>query len=140
MQNRPTREELLRGVAQFLKEEAVEQLEGRAKFQARVAARAVEMVLREMEGDQEVLNRELESLQAILGLELQASEPAPCLEDRVKELNSEVVDRIQRGEADDGEMREALVTHLKRMTLARLAVNNPKMVATVQRDFGFEDG
>ncbi len=136
MQNRPSREELLRGVIRFLREEAVEQLEGRAKFHARVAARAADMVLRELSTERATLRGELESLRELLEEtgQGQAASVDPAAE--VERLNRELVRRIQAGELDAGSRRNAVLLHLKKTTVTRLEVNNPKMAEVVRRDFG----
>lgn len=138
MQNRPSKEELLRGVIRFLREEAVDKLEGRAKFHARVAGRAADMVLRELESEREELKAELKSLRSLLVTADTPNEDETDLATQVGRLNGELVKRIQAGEADDGPFREAALDHLKHMTVARLEVNNPKMAETVRGDFGFQ--
>lgn len=137
MQNRPSKEELLGGVIRFLREEAVEKLEGRAKFHARVAARAADMVLRELESEREGLQFELESLGSLLGVNQSKAESGADPAGRVDRLNEELVRRIQAGEADGGPLREAVLKHLKQVTVARLDVVNPKMAKTVRGEFGF---
>lgn len=135
MQNRPTKEELLEGVSRFLREEAVTKLEGRAQFHARVAARAAEMVLRELKTEREALGREREGLVALLGREAggpEGGEPAA----QVAALNGELVRRIAAGEADGGDFRRGVLDHLRRVTLDRLTVNNPAMAETVRGEFG----
>jgi hypothetical protein len=136
MQNRPTREELLRGVAHFLREEALPQLEGPAKFHARVAARAVDMVLRELESGDADLTTELERLANLLG----EAPPDPAgpgaLAPAVAQLNRRLVERIRAGDADQGHFRESTMDHLRRVTVSRLAVNNPEMAERARREFG----
>lgn len=136
MQNRPSKEELLAGVVRFLREEAVEKLEGRAKFHARVAARAADMVLRELEGERDDLSAELAALRELLqdsgdGNEGRRTDPA-C---EVNRLNGELVRRIQAGEADEGPFRDAVVHLLRKTTLTRLEVINPKMAGIVRGEF-----
>lgn len=136
MQNRPSKKELLQGVIRFLWEEAVEQLDGRAKFHARVAARAADIVLRELEGERKAHQKEQASLLALLG-ELENEAPETADEsDLVERHNRELVRRIQAGELDQGPEREEVIRHLKEITVNRLEVNNPKMAEVVRRDFG----
>lgn len=136
MQNRPSKEELLSGVIRFLREEAVEKLDGRAKFHARVAARAADMVLRELESEREDLQTELEGLRALLGVAGTEHDEGTGLATQVERLNAELVRRIEAGEADTGPFRETALLHLRKVTVARLEINNPKMAKTVRGEFG----
>jgi hypothetical protein len=136
MQNRPSKEELLRGVAHFLREEALSELEGAAKFHARVAARAVDMALRELETGEAELMGELGDLARLLGESPPDLNGPGALRSGVAELNRRLAERIRAGEADAGEFREATLRHLRRMTVSRLAVNNPEMAGRVRREFG----
>lgn len=138
MQNRPTKEELLEGVSRFLREEAVSKLEGRAQFHARVAARAAEMVLRELKLERKTLDRERDSLAKLLGRDTDPGRDAADPAGEVAALNRELVRRIAAGEADAGPFRTETIAHLRRVTVDRLDVNNPAMADTVRQDFGLQ--
>jgi hypothetical protein len=136
MQNRPTKEELLEGVSRFLREEAVQKLEGREQFHARVAARAAEMVLRELRSEGDALRLEAASLIRLLGLGAEEVSTESPMSDQLAILNRKLVARISAGEADAGDFRRATIDHLKRVTIDRLAVNNPQMAEVVRTEFG----
>lgn len=142
MQNRPSKEELLRGVLHFLREEAVQALEGPAKFHARVASRAVEMALRELDTEAADLAEELEGLCRLLNARPGETPTRESQLARVAELNRDLAARIREGQADaaapdSAGFRAAAIDHLKRMTVRRLAVSNPEMAARVRGEFGF---
>ncbi len=62
MNDQPRAEDLLRAVERFLEEQVVGQLQGPARFQARVAANVVAMVAREIETEAEHARGEWETL------------------------------------------------------------------------------
>lgn len=146
MQNRPSKEELLRGVLHFLREEAVQTLEGPAKFHARVAARAVDMALRELDTEAADLAEELHGLCRLLNVEPGETPSRERQVARVLELNRELAARLREGRADAAgpraadraAFRAAAIDHLKRVTIRRLAVSNPEMAARVRGEFGLQ--
>jgi hypothetical protein len=109
----PTAAELITAVREFLEEQALPQLEGRAAFHGRVAANALAIVARQLELGPAADAAERERLRALLGRD-----------GTLDELNRELCRRI-RG----GELRlesPGLVDHLRRTTLDKLAVDQPK--------------
>jgi hypothetical protein len=109
----PTAAELITAVREFLEEQALPQLEGRAAFHARVAANALAIVARQLELGPEAEAAEHERLRALL-----------ASEGTLDELNRELCRRIR-----SGELRlesPGLVDHLRRTTLDKLAVDQPK--------------
>ncbi len=117
MQNRPSMSELLEAVEEFLREDAMKGLAGRSGFHARVAANVVGIVRRELANSGEDLAEERRGLLALLG------KPRDTGED-LSELNVELCRRIRTGELGLEDPR--LVEHLRRTTLAKLAVDNPR--------------
>ncbi|MCH7630069.1 MAG: hypothetical protein IH997_15375 [Proteobacteria bacterium] len=67
MQDRPTYDELLAAVEQFLDTEIVPNVPGSRGFHARVAANAIRIVRRELSNEEERLAAEWSGLDAILG-------------------------------------------------------------------------
>ena len=104
MQDRPTVAELLDAVRGFLERDAIEALEGTAKFHARVSANVLAIALRELELEPAQLAAEWQRLDALLG-----SEPAP---------------------ADFGALREAVSSHVRATVREKLAIANPKLLAS----------
>jgi hypothetical protein len=129
MQDRPTVAELLDAVRGFVARDAIEALEGTAKFHARVAANVLAIVLRELELEPAQLAAEWQRLDALLG-----SAPAPtdlgALREAVRSRTEVLCERIRRGEADDGPFREAVFSHVRATVREKLAIANPKLLAS----------
>lgn len=140
MQDRPTKIELLRGVEYFLKDEAIPALEGPAQFNARVAARAIKIVIAELESEEDDLNEEYDSLCELLDCDYERPLRLDELRESIRDLNAQLVDRIRQGEADDPGFRKRLFAHLKPVHLRKLAVNNPKMGEIIAREYGLDGG
>jgi hypothetical protein len=113
MYDPPTTAELVNAVRSFLEEQAMPQLEGRTAFHARVAANALAIVARQLELGPEADAAEQGRLTALLG------------EDGdLDTLNRELCRRIRGGDLGLGS--PGLVEHLRRTTLDKLAVDQPK--------------
>jgi uncharacterized protein DUF6285 len=113
MQDRPTLRELLDAVEDYLRTDLRPQLEGHAAFHTLVAANALAIVKRELDGFETSNPAELDRLRALL-----------AAEGGLQDLNRELCRRIRAGEIplDDAK----LVDHLIRSTLAKNAVDNPR--------------
>ena len=126
MQDRPTYAELLEAVQHFLEADAVPALECTKKFHARVAANVVAIIRRELQGEDEQLRAEWARLDALVG----AAEPAPAdraaLRRRLRARTVELCERIQRGDADAGPWRGAVLDHVRQTVVEKLSVANPK--------------
>jgi hypothetical protein len=135
MQDRPDARELLEAVRAFLEEQVVPALEGTRQFHARVAANVLAIVGRELAGGDVALREEWRALAALL--ELPAAAPpadAAALAAAVRELNATLATRIQRGDADAGPWRRAVLDHLRRTADARLAIANPKYASLTRSE------
>ena len=112
MQDSPSPDALLTAVAAFLRDQAMPQLQAQTAFHARVAANALDIVRRQLalagtaEADERLRLREL----------LQA-------DGSLSELNALLCQHIARG--DLGLQTPALLRHLWRVTLDKLAVDQP---------------
>lgn len=126
MQDRPTYAELLEAVQHFLEADAVPALEGTKKFHARVAANVVAIIRRELQGEDEQLRAEWARLDALVGV----AEPPPAdraaLRRRLRARTVELCERIQRGDADAGPWRAAVLDHVRHTVVEKLSVANPK--------------
>ena len=125
MLDRPDAAELLAAIAAFLEEEVVPASSGRRRFHALVAANAARIVERELTAGPRELEAEIADVWTLLQRE---GEP-PATGDRhalAVELASELCARIEQGESDAGNRREAILDYLKRSISRRLAINNPK--------------
>ena len=116
MQDRPDVIELIRTVADTLRERLMPQLAGSAAFEARVAANALDLVVRQLTLAGPGEAAELARLQALLGVE-----------GTLPDLNRLLCDRIAAGAiaADDA----AVLDHLWATTLDKLAVDQPTYAA-----------
>jgi hypothetical protein len=128
MNDRPTAAELLAAVAEFLATEVVPALDGKLRYNARVAAHVVEMVGREwlledahLLGEWSRLN-ELDHLDDPEFEAPSAPETREQLRDAIRSRSETLVTRIRSGEADEGAWHDALVAHLKQTVADKLEV------------------
>jgi hypothetical protein len=112
MQDQPTSSELLKSVAEFLRDRAIPQLDAHAAFHARVSANALDIVRREMELGPKAAATEYVRLVSLL------KEDGPLLE-----LNRKLSAKIFSGELDS--THAGLITHLWLTTLDKLAIDQP---------------
>lgn len=128
MQDRPSIAELLDAVRGFLEHDALEALDGPAKFHARVAVNVLGIALRELELEPAQLTGEWQRLDALLG---SAAAPADqrVLREALRARNEELCERIRRGDADAGPFRDAVLAHARATVREKLAIVNPKMLA-----------
>ncbi len=112
MQDQPAPDELLRSVIGFLRDTVVPEAKARTAFQARIAARALELVRRQFElgasGEELERHRLIELLGAAAPLD---------------ELNRQLADALA-----DGTLAlpsPGLLDHLRATTLEKLAVDQP---------------
>ena len=125
MQDKPTAEELLEALAQFLDAEVVPAFEGRRRFHAIVAANVARIVAREIRLGPEQAKQEYAALCALLGKEQTEAAPTQVT---LAELNTELCKRIDAGAADDGSYRRKVLDFLRATVKAKLAIDNPKLV------------
>jgi hypothetical protein len=125
VQDKPTAEELLEALAQFLDSEVVPAFEGRRRFHALVASNVARIVAREIRLGPEQAKQEYAALCDLLGKE--RTEPAPTQTTLVP-LNAELCERIDEGAADEGSYRRKVLEFLRATVKAKLAVDNPKML------------
>lgn len=112
MQDLPRATQLLRAVIAFLEDAAIPRLSGREAFDAKVAARALGIVEREIDLGPGAAFRELTGLRDLLGQD-------GTLED----LNRLLCERIQEGLFDLG--TPGLADHLWAVTLDKLSIDQP---------------
>jgi hypothetical protein len=113
MQNRPTAAELVGAVATFIEQDVMPALEGGLNFRCRVAANALRIVERELDLAPDLDTAERKRLMDLLG----ADGP-------LADLNLDISERIRSGaiSIDDPD----LLDHLKRTTLGKASIDNPK--------------
>src|SRR5581483_8070548 len=113
VQDRPTADELLEAVAEFLARDVVPGTDGRLSFHARVAG----IVRRELASGSALDDEEHARLRALLGHDGTRDE-----------LDAELARRIRDGSLDD--QRDAVVDHVRRTVRAKLTIANPRYLET----------
>ena len=91
-------------------------------YQARVAANVVAIVAREIGTEDRHQSEEWERLGSLLGDDVRPPGSREELRAALLDRNRELVSRIRVGEADSGEWRRALVSHLKQTVADKLLV------------------
>jgi hypothetical protein len=135
MQDRPTAAELLDAVRGFIESELIPTLEGRKKFHARVAANVLAIVGREIESESEQMAAEWQRLDALLGRADLPADRGAALQ-ALRSRNEMLCERIRAGEADEGELRAAVLRHVRRTVEEKLAIANPKLLAAEKQRCG----
>jgi hypothetical protein len=116
MQDEPTPRELIKAVADFLRNEVSPAIGGHSAFKLRVAINALDLVTRQLTLEQGSDAAEAARLTQLLGLQ------GP-----LRELNRALADRIASGEADL--QTPGLADHLWQTTMDKLAVDQPNYAA-----------
>jgi Domain of unknown function (DUF6285) len=116
MQDEPTPSELIKAVADFLRNDITPQIGGHSAFKMRVAINALDLVMRQLtlEGGSDAA--EADRLSRLLGRQ-----------GSLEELNRLLAGKIASGEADL--QTAGLAGHLWETTLAKLAVDQPNYAA-----------
>ncbi|MGX7744337.1 DUF6285 domain-containing protein [Rhodopseudomonas parapalustris] len=112
MQDEPRPDELIKAVADFLRDQIAPQISGHAAFKLRVGINALDLVTRQLALSTDSDAEELASLQTLLGKD-----------GLLVDLNSELAERIASGAVDLS--TPGVKDHLWRTTLAKLAVDQP---------------
>jgi hypothetical protein len=113
MQDRPTLRELLDAAEDYLRTDLRPQLEGHAAFHTLVTANVLGIIKRELDGFESQNAAELERLRALLRAD-----------GGLRDLNVELCRRLRAGEIPISD--PALIDHLIRSTLAKIAIDNPR--------------
>jgi hypothetical protein len=116
MQDEPTPIELVKAVADFLRQEITPNIKGHNAFKLRVGINALDLVTRQMALQQGSDAAEAARLRRLLGMQGSLSE-----------LNRVLSDRIAKGEIDL--QTPGLSEHLWQTTMDKLAVDQPNYAA-----------
>jgi len=112
MQDEPTPEELIKAVADFLRNEIAPMIKGHSAFKLRVGINALDLVARQLAREPDSDAAEAARLSKLLGM------PGS-----LGELNRALADRIANGEMDL--QTPGLADHLWQTTMDKLAVDQP---------------
>jgi uncharacterized protein DUF6285 len=122
MQDEPTPTELIKAVADFLRNEITPVIEGHNAFKLRVGINALDLVARQLALEPDSDAAEARRLSGLLGMQ-----------GSLGELNRALADRIAKGEVD---LRTpGLADHLWQTTMDKLAVDQPNY-ASYKRELG----
>jgi hypothetical protein len=121
MQDEPTPTELIKAVADFLRNEIAPEISGHHAFKLRVSINALDLVTRQL-----ALEQGSDSAEAVRLAELLA------MQGTLGELNRALAERIARGEVDL--QTPGLAEHLWQTTMDKLAVDQPNYAA-YKREF-----
>jgi hypothetical protein len=121
MQDEPKPEELIKAVADFLRDDIAPQISGHQAFKLRVSINALDLVARQLELEQGSDAAEAARLSQILGTQ-----------GSLAELNKLLADGIAKGELDL--QTPGLAGHLWQTTMEKLAVDQPSY-ASYKREF-----
>ena len=122
MQDEPTPEELIKAVADFLRNDIAPEISGHNAFKLRVAINALDLVTRQLALEEASDAAETARLSQLLGMQ-----------GALGELNRVLAERIAKGELDL--QTPGLSEHLWQTTLAKLAVDQPNY-ASYKREIG----
>jgi hypothetical protein len=112
MQDEPTPSELIKAVADFLRNDITPAISGHSAFKLRVAINALDLVTRQLALEKCSDAAEAARLTQLLGMQ-----------GALGELNRALADRIASGEADL--QTPGLADHLWQTTMDKLAVDQP---------------
>jgi hypothetical protein len=112
MQDEPTPEELIKAVADFLRNDIAPEISGHNAFKLRVSINALDLVTRQLALEEASDAAEAARLSQLLGMQ-----------GALGELNRVLAERIAKGELDL--QTPGLSEHLWQTTLAKLAVDQP---------------
>jgi hypothetical protein len=122
MQDEPTPAELIKAVAEFLRNEIMPEIKGHNAFKLRVGINALDLVTRQLALEQHGDTAEAVRLKQLLGTD-----------GSLNELNRVLSDRIAKGEVDL--QTPGLSEHLWQTTMDKLAVDQPNY-ASYKRELG----
>jgi hypothetical protein len=122
MQDEPTPTELIRAVADFLRNEITPEIKGHNAFKLRVGVNALDLVTRQLALADASDATEAARLKALLGID-----------GSLLELNRALSERIAKGEVDL--QTPGLAEHLWQTTMDKLAVDQPNY-ASYKRELG----
>jgi hypothetical protein len=124
MQDEPTPHELIKAVADFLRNEIAPVIKGHNAFKLRVGINALELVARQMALESGGDAAEAARLRQLLGID-----------GSLLDLNRALAEKIAKGEADL--QTPGLAEHLWQTTMDKLAVDQPNY-ASYKRELGRE--
>lgn len=130
MLDKPDAKDLLEALAAFLTNDVVPELRGRKRFHALVSANVARILAREAELAPALQEREIARLTALLGRTSGADLPVSAADRDLLEvaLATELIRRIEAGDADAGPWADQVFVYLKAMVADKLSVDSPNIL------------
>jgi hypothetical protein len=128
MQDRPSREEFLKGIARFLETDVVPVLSEPLRFHTRVAANLLKIIERELHLEEDHLRKEAEGLRSLLSRSTPTPDNTMDLKQEIRDMNTELCLRIRQGQADQSPWGQKVFQHLKGTVIQKLEIANPPMI------------
>lgn len=129
MPDRPSAREILAEAQRVLASRLLPRLPEEAHYEARMVARAMAIAERELAGGDAVLREELVAAATLYGEDELVEGDHAALAIRLEELNARLCTDIREGRFDAPERAQLLLMQLRRSTLARLRLSNPKAMS-----------
>jgi hypothetical protein len=123
LQDRPTAIELLDALGDFMRDRAAHARDRWERFQFQVAANSIGIVSRELRMEDDFMRDEWRGLDALLGTEPMPDGGADAWRSRMLERNTELAERIRRGEFDGND--DALVRHVWETVVNKVRIASP---------------
>lgn len=128
MQDRPSREELLKAITHFLEAELVPILAEPLRFHTRVAANLLKIIEREIAQEEDHLLLEAQGLRKLMSCPSSGAKNIFALKQEIRDLNQALCLHIRSGEADRDPRRQKVLGHLKETLIRKLEIANPSMI------------
>ncbi|SIR58747.1 hypothetical protein SAMN05421829_1223 [Aromatoleum tolulyticum] len=141
MRDEPTGEQLLDSARNVLREQLMPALPAASRHAALMIANAMSIAMRQLQNGDEPERAELRALEKILlagdgdgdGDGDGAGEAGTSMRARLKELNRRLSHWIRDGQADAGEIRDAVRAHLVQVARTKVGESNPKYLGNGAR-------
>jgi hypothetical protein len=122
MKVEPSGAELLRVARQTLLEELLPQLPAQSHYAARMAANAMAIATRELEGAGGDPAAEVARVRGLLP----EWQPSGDIDEQVRDANAKLAAAVRNGRFDSAQAQAVLLDHLRKTTEERLAVSAPQ--------------
>jgi uncharacterized protein DUF6285 len=123
VQDRPTAEELLDALGDFMRDRAAAARDRWERFQFQVAANSIGIISRELQMEDDFLRAEWRGLDRLLGEE-SVPEGRAAWHQRIEERNTSLSERIRRGEFD-GSSEDVLLRHIWETVVDKVRIASP---------------
>ncbi|MCK9988827.1 MAG: hypothetical protein AzoDbin1_05299 [Azoarcus sp.] len=135
MRDEPTGEQLLDSARNVLREQLMPALPAASRHAALMIANAMSIAMRQLQNGDEPERAELRALEKILLAGDGAGEAGAgtSMRARLKELNCRLSHWIRDGQADAGEIRDAVRAHLVQVARTKVGESNPKYLGNGAR-------